>query len=328
MLLIRTYYQVKPFLPQRLRLEFRRWRARWRKRTFSDRWPINPAAARKPEGWAGWPDGKRFAFVLTHDVEGAVGLERCRRLAELEVSLGVRSSFNFVPEGEYRVSREFRDRFSEEGFEVGIHDLRHDGKLYWSRAAFRRHAESINRYLREWGASGFRSGFMHHNLEWIHDLNVLYDSSTFDTDPFEPQPDGVDTIFPFWVPRPSTLNNQLSTKQGYVELPYTLAQDFTLFLVFQERTIDIWKRKLDWIAEHGGMVLLDVHPDYVDFDGEGMPGISYPVRFYRELLEYVQRNYAGQYWHALPRQVAEYAIRCQSSVNSPEGKPPATVACA
>ena len=48
----------------------------------------------------------------------------------------------------------------------------------------------INGYAREWGASGFRSGFMLRNLDWLHDLDVQYDASTFDTDPFEPQPDG------------------------------------------------------------------------------------------------------------------------------------------
>ena len=79
--------------------------------------------------------------------------------------------------------------------------MHHDGKLFRSRDIFRTHAVRINQYLREWGAVGFRSAFMLHNLDWLCDLNVLYDASSFDTDPFEPQPDGVNTIFPFWVDR-------------------------------------------------------------------------------------------------------------------------------
>jgi hypothetical protein len=35
------------------------------------------------------------------------------------------------------------------------------------------------------------SSFMHHNLKWLASLNIKYSISTFDTDPFEPQPDGV-----------------------------------------------------------------------------------------------------------------------------------------
>ena len=299
MFLVRTYYQVKPFLPLGIRLAFRRWRAERRKRAFASEWPIKPSAAKKPAGWTGWPDGKKFAVVLTHDVERSGGMERCRAVAELEMARGFRSSFNFVPEGDYRVPAEFRQFLVKSGFEVGVHDLKHDGKLYWSRSVFRRNAESINRYVREWGAAGFRSGFMHHNLDWLHDLEVLYDSSTFDTDPFEPQPDGANTIFPFWVSAPG--------RPGYVEMPYTLPQDFTLFLLLQERGIDIWKRKLDWIAEHGGMAMLDVHPDYVDVAGAGEAGQSYPLKFYAEFLDYVRQKYAGQYWHALPKQVAELA---------------------
>jgi hypothetical protein len=32
-----------------------------------DIWPIMPGSEKPPEDWPGWPDGKKFAFVLTHD---------------------------------------------------------------------------------------------------------------------------------------------------------------------------------------------------------------------------------------------------------------------
>ena len=138
---------------------------------------------------------------------------------------------------------------------------------------------------------------MQHKLSWLHRLDVEYDASTFDTDPFEPQPDGARTIFPFWVQGPNG--------RGYVELPYTLVQDFTLFKVLEEQSIEIWKRKADWIAEHGGMILLNTHPDYMCF--EGQPGRDeYPVSHYEELLRYVREKYSGCYWPALPRDVARY----------------------
>ena len=117
-------------------------------------------------------------------------------------SLGFRSSFNFIPEGAYRVPPAFRDELTRNGFEVGVPDLKHDGRLFRSVAEFRSRAMRINEYLRDWNAVGFRSGFMLHNLDWLHNLDIEYDMSTFDTDPFEPQPDGRNTIFPFWVPLP------------------------------------------------------------------------------------------------------------------------------
>jgi hypothetical protein len=155
--------------------------------------------------------------------------------------------------------------------------------------------------LKEWGAVGFRSPSMHHNLEWIHELNIEYDASTFDTDPFEPQSDGVGTIFPFWVSKDDT-------EDGYVELPYTLPQDFTLFILMKEKNIDIWKEKLDWVAEHGGMVLVNTHPDYMNFSCGKLGIEEYPADYYKELLEYIRDRYEGQYLHVLPREIARFWV--------------------
>jgi glycosyltransferase involved in cell wall biosynthesis/peptidoglycan/xylan/chitin deacetylase (PgdA/CDA1 family) len=284
-------------MPWRLRLALRRWRASRRRREFAEVWPIDRKAARVPVGWPGWPEGKRFALILTHDVEGKKGLARIERLMKLEQKHGFKSCFNFVPEGEYRVPVAVREMLAQAGFEVGIHGLEHDGKLYDSKAKFAAKALRIREYRREWNASGFRSPLMQHNLQWLHALNAEYDSSTFDTDPFEPEPDGAGTIFPFWVPGPNG--------GGYVELPYTLVQDLNLFQVLREQNIDIWKRKVDWIVENGGMVLLNTHPDYMCFEGD-RDRDEFPVARYEEFLRYLREKYEGAYWAALPREVAKY----------------------
>ena len=292
MLKNRIYYQLKPYLPWRFRMGLRRILARRTLRANKDVWPINYATAQPPKNWPGWPDGKKFALALTHDVEGVLGIGNIHQLAALEMKLGFRSSFNFIPEGDHSIPQEMRAELVRKGFEVGVHDLQHDGKLFQDRADFARKAKRINSYLSEWGSSGFRSAFMHHNLDWVHELEILYDSSTFDTDPFEPQPDGVNAIFPFWVPG--------ATGRGYVELPYTLPQDSTLFLLLKESSPEIWKRKLDWIVECGGMALLNVHPDYISFDESTKTSRSFPYTHYQEFLEYVREKYANLCWHALP----------------------------
>jgi hypothetical protein len=235
--------------------------------------------------------------VLTHDVEGQRGLDRVKRLAEVEMELGFRSSFNLIPEGEYLPPRTLREWLTGQGFEVGVHDLHHDGSLFRSRENFHRRVHRINHYLKTWGAVGFRAGFMFHNLDWIRNLDIEYDASTFDTDPFEPQPDNAGTIFPFWV-------QAKDGRPGYVELPYTLVQDSTLFLLLREGTADIWKRKVDWIAQQGGMALLNVHPDYLTFDGEPSSSRQFLLARYVDLLTYVKRRYADAYWNAIPRDLA------------------------
>ena len=317
---LRLYYYLKPYLPWRLRMAMRRLIARRKLEAVKKVWPINPAAERKPEGWKGWPSGHRFAFVITHDVEGQHGFDQVRKLAEVEKSLGFRSSFNFIPEGEYQVTAEMRAWLGNNGFEVGVHDLHHDGKLYTNSDTFSRNAVKINRYLREWGASGFRSGFMLRNLDWLHRLDIQYESSTFDTDPFEPQPDGTGTIYPYWVTTPCSevpfktagagqgraSVTTAGARGGYVEIPYTLPQDSTLFLVLRHSTPEVWMRKLDWIVENGGMALVNVHPDYIEFGDKNMPVKKFPVEIYADFLRYVSEKYAGQYWQPLARDLSRW----------------------
>jgi glycosyltransferase involved in cell wall biosynthesis len=312
MLSSRLYYLVKPIIPRSIRMTLRRIPARRRRRTFRDVWPINPAAGKRPTDWTGWPLGRQFSFVLTHDVEGADGLERCRRLANLELELGFRSSFNFIPEGSYRVPESLITWLMANGFEVGVHDLRHNGKLFQSRAAFAKNSVRINQYIRRWGAVGFRSAFMLRNLDWLHELDIGYDASTFDTDPFEPQPEGTGTIFPFWVPSAGVPDREsigtAAFRGGYVELPYTLPQDSTLYLLLGEKTPSIWNRKLDWIAKQGGMALVNVHPDYINFDSGRKSPHKYDASIYASFLKYVSQTYSGLYWNALPRDLASWYV--------------------
>lgn len=297
----RAYYRVKPFIPRSLRWAIRRaWIPAILKRS-ADVWPIDETAGRKPDGWKGWPGGKRFALVFTHDVESKEGLGKVRNLAELEMEYGFCSSFNFIPEGSYEDPSAHREWLEERGFEVGVHDLNHDGMLYGSREGFSKKARSINRYLGKWGAVGFRSAFMLRQLDWLHDLNVLYDTSTFDTDPFEPQPDGSHTIFPFRVKPPAAVRGP-----GYVELSYTLPQDSTLFLLLREKSPEIWKRKLDWIARHGGLALVNIHPDYIDFSESGNASCCYPVSLLKEFMQYVRSEHEGMFWNPLARDLASW----------------------
>jgi len=74
----------------------------------------------------------------------------------------------------------------------------------------------------------------------------------------------------------------------------------------KERNIDIWKNKIDWIAENGGMALLLTHPDYMNFDGNKLGIEEYPARYYEEFLEHIKQKYEGHYWHVLPKDMARF----------------------
>ena len=118
--------QKVPLFPNRFeRREVRRKLATRLRKRIGDVWPIMPGSdIRWKTGQAG-RSGKNLPSVLTHDeAAGKAGLARCRSLMQLELELGFRSSFNFRPEGSYRVPAELREKLIASGFEVGIHDLK------------------------------------------------------------------------------------------------------------------------------------------------------------------------------------------------------------
>ncbi len=305
--LLRFFYKIKPLLPKWAIMLMRNNRRIQHGNGFKLNWPIEDRFVRffwecienisQKKSFPIWPEGKKFAFVLTHDVESERGLKNVRKLAGIETDYGFRSSFNFAPE-RYSVAPALREELVDMGFEVGIHGLRHDGKLFLSKKIFKKRADRINYYLKEWDSVGFRSPLTHRNPEWMQILDIEYDMSFFDTDPYETMPGGTMSIWPFSIGR-------------FIELPYTLPQDSTLFPILKQTDIRIWRDKVDWIAENRGMVLVNVHPDYIDLkcgdisrNEKSSSNGSYPLRFYTELLEYVKAK--GGFWHALPREAAEW----------------------
>lgn len=298
MIPIRLFYAAKPLISRRVQIALRRKLAARKRVQYSYRWPISPIADEQPLNWKGWPEGKKFALVVIHDVDTIRGLANCMNLADIDRGAGIRSSFDFVPEG-YGVPSWYRSRLRELGFEVGVHGLRHDGKLFLTRAGFEKEAPIVNRYLKSWGAVGFVPPSMISNMNWMPELDIEWGCSTFDTDPFEPKAGDMHTIFPFMVSDPGS-------GRAYVEIPYTLPQDHGLFVILNEKDNHIWKEKVDWIAEKGGVVMVNAHPDYMSFNGAEPLFEQYPVGHYTGLLEYIKAKYAGQFWNPLPREMAAF----------------------
>lgn len=295
--LIRFYYGLKPLIPRSVQIKVRRGVAKIRRKSFSRSWPILEKAGRQPEGWKGWPDNKKFALAILHDVDSILGLTNCLRLLDLDLALGIKASFNFVAE-DYWVPLWYLQKIKDNGFEVGLHGLTHDARLFLSRKKFDKAFERIKYYQIHWGAVGFVAPSMICNQKWLTEFNLMWGCSSFDTDPFEPQRQDVHTIFPFYVKGSQPYS-------GYIEIPYTLPQDHALFVILQEKDIQIWKRKIDWIAQQGGLAMLNVHPDYLNFENRWALD-NYPANLYIDFINYVKEKYEGQYWLALPREIAQF----------------------
>ncbi|MBT7484308.1 polysaccharide deacetylase family protein, partial [Candidatus Peregrinibacteria bacterium] len=294
----RLYYLLKPALPRILTKLLRQFYGKPSKRKGDANWPIDPryvlfqkellrqflliTGKESIEYTRFWPNNCRFALVLTHDIETAEGQRFVRKVADMEERLGFRSSFNFVLE-RYAIDFDLVKELRERGFEVGCHGLKHDGKLFSSKAEFDRRVAKINALIKKYGMTGFRSPLTHRNPEWMQSLKIEYDTSFFDTDPFEPMPGGTMSIWPFFIGH-------------FVELPYTLVQDYTLTSILGEKTPRIWLDKVDFIEEYQGMALLNSHPDYLKEKNTWDVYCDF-------LISMKQRD---NYWHALPTQVASW----------------------
>jgi peptidoglycan/xylan/chitin deacetylase (PgdA/CDA1 family) len=240
-----------------------------------------------------WPLAHPFAFVLTHDVETAEGMRHIARLADMEESLGFRSSWNLVPY-KYPIDEGLLRDLRQRGFEIGVHGYNHDGRLYASQRIFRKRAPLINDAIRRYQAVGFRSPMVHRNLQWLQQLDIEYDASCFDIDPHQAMPGGVGTLWPFIAGK-------------FVELPYTLPQDHTLFIAMGQNDSRIWQRKLEFVARNHGMALMVTHPDYL--------GPRY-LQIYRDFLLHVKAR--EEFWHALPRDVTAWWRRREDSSIAPD----------
>ena len=291
------YYFLKAFLPKGLTRHLRNVYQKNVKVEDPYRWPLDERyvgfiyslarlihleASRPLRYLSFWPNGKRFAFILTHDVETEEGFDNILRIIDAEQSFGFSSSFNIVPE-KYRIDPGVIREIKNRGFEIGIHGLKHDGKLFLSRKIFLKRAAHINNYLLKYAARGFRAPLTHRNPKWLKEINAFYDSSFFDTDPFEPLAGGTMSIWPFFI-------------GDMVELPYTLMQDHTLFEVMGQKSPSLWIEKIEFIQMYRGMALLNTHPDYLKNNSR--------LGIYREFLETISER--SDYWHALPFEAARW----------------------
>lgn len=280
----RIFYRLRPFLPIGVRQLLQK--ARNGKTEVPPKWYLPTKLLELIEQQSSpvsiWPDNKEFTFVLTHDIETQRGVGLVEQLAAVEQEFGFRSSWNFVPH-KYTVDSGLLNDLRERGFEIGVHGYNHDGRTFLSQNHFNRRSPAMNAACENWQAEGFRSPMVHRNLAWMQDLNVAYDSSCFDVDPFQAMPGGIQSLWPLRCGK-------------FIELPYTMPQDHTLFITLGETTDRIWREKLKIIRRCRGMAVMLTHPDYLDTADR--------LTIYRDFLAFVAEQ--DNLWHALPHQVASH----------------------
>ncbi len=233
-----------------------------------------------------WPDDYKACAIVTHDVETEVGRDFCSKLMDITEARGFKSSFQVIPEKRYTVSNEYLNEIRDRGFEVNLHGLNHDGRLFSNHDEFLRRAELINQYASKWGALGFRSPVLYRNTDWFDKLEFDYDMSLPNVGHLDPQRGGCCTIMPYFI-------------GDIVELPLTMTQDYSLFNILQDYSLDLWKTQIKTVADKNGLISFIIHPDYV-IDKR-------PQETYKALLEYLNDFCEGEkVWKALPKEAATW----------------------
>ena len=295
----KAYYAVRPLLAVGFRKHLQRACLRdWQNIPFPN-WPVDRRVEQIfetllalslrthsvdeiPFVWF-WPDGFENCVVMTHDVETEKGRDFVPHLMDLDEANDLVSSFQVVPEGRYEVREAFLSSIRDRGFEINIHDLNHDGSLFADRQRFVRRAERINAYGRMYGADGFRSAILYRNLDWMSVLDFRYDMSVPTAGHLEAQRGGCCSLMPFYNGR-------------ILELPLTTTQDYSLFHILKQNSIDVWKRQIAEITSHHGLVTMIVHPDYIAEPRE--------QTIYKSLLRHLNEvRSRGRSWMTLPREV-------------------------
>ena len=298
-ILRKVYYLFRPLTSLSMRRQIQRFHARdWQELGFPC-WPVDTTVesicetllllsmrakdvTRVPFVWF-WPRGARGCVTMTHDVESQAGMDFCDRLMDIDDSFGIKASVQIVPEERYRVSSDIIDRFRKRGFEVAIQDLNHDGRLFDDKEEFLRRATIVNRYAREYKANGFRAAVLYRRPEWYDSLDFSFDMSMPNVAHLDPQRGGCCTVMPYFIER-------------ILELPVTTTQDYTLFHILNQRSIDLWKTQISLILERNGLVSFIVHPDYI---------IEQETRsVYENLLSHLRhwRSHTD-IWFALPHEI-------------------------
>jgi hypothetical protein len=166
---------------------------------------------------------------------------------------------------------------------VVVHDLNHDGHLYRSREEFVRRAAKINAYGRKFAATGFRGAILNRKQGWFDALDFAYDTSVPNVAHLDPQQGGCCTVMPFFI-------------GDILELPVTTTQDYMLFHVLRDYSIDLWKEQIGMILARFGLINVIVHPDYITKDRERA--------VYESLLRYLcEQRDNDKLWIATPGEV-------------------------
>ena len=243
-----------------------------------------------------WPEEKKYAVCLTHDIDTNKGFKPAEKFLHLEAEFGVKSCWFVVLKNVEFGGRFFHEVLKGEN-EVACHGDNHDESLpYLSQSEICSRLEKYRNTIKEYNMKGFRSPSLLRTPTLLRAISEFfeYDSTFPDTEisARPPYRSGCCSIFPYRLGK-------------LMELPLTLPQDSTCVFLKKtpEEILKLWLNKLSWIKEMGGLATLNIHPD----SHFGMKGKIFDI--YRSFLEIVTKDTKA--WVITPAEVVNHCANME-----------------
>ena len=245
-----------------------------------------------------WPDGKRAAAIITHDVDTDWLFRNpqwLERICDLEERHGFFGAWYSVPcYSQSAVSERGLRQLRERKCEIGAHGFNHDAKLpLTAEPEFERRMAILGQFARRWEIRGFRSEWLYRTPPFLTALAGMfeYDSSvpshlsilTTET------ANGCSSCFPY------------RTHGGLLELPLSLPMDEARhgMGLSPEAFWNAQMPAIERIVELGGLVVLSVHPQSHQFANEAS------LRAIEPVLRAISED--SRIWIARPDEVAAWS---------------------
>ncbi len=239
----------------------------------------------------GWPDGKRFPLLVTHDVDTKEGMALAGNVLDEMVALGLKPCFFLVGRG-YNWDEGFIRAVYEAGGEIGLHGDLHDNRIAFlsaDKAAER--LDTCRELVQRHRIRGFRAPSLLVSDAMYEAVGprFAWDSSVPDTDTHTllgPRR-GCGTVFPF-------------RRRGCLVLPLTMPADDRLLLLGYRGLdlVELLRRKLAHVRQLGGLCHFLTHPEPHLFGKRVLRDLFAAV--FEEILD------TNEAWIATPSMVAEY----------------------
>lgn len=254
-----------------------------------------------------WPNGKRYAVILNHDVDTEWSFKNdqgIQAFREIEEKKGFRSAWMVVGNLTDRGRSCLRD-LAAAGHEIGFHGPDHGHALaYLPEEEIRERLSRASSFLKDFNCLGFRSPSYHRSATLYRALDPLirYDMSMHDT--FEnmnsplPSFEGCGTCFPFRIEGTKIL-----------EIPTTVTEDFVLEMKRGSpvHSLECQLGLIEKIKQREGVVNLLTHPE---------PQLSARpewLRNYDSLLSKIAKETSA--WMTLPRDLYYWWDQREKQIN-------------